>query len=176
MATARLTVTGAGIIKKEWALRPTQIARASRLTVNQITRELEKELGGDIPREHGTSIAGFKRVRAKKTLAKARNRKRVRGITWIGRNAIASAYAGKPRNVKGGARAGRYFFENAFVAKMKSGHVGIFRRIEGSTKIVETLVELTNAKAQVVRAVNGKRGKIRQIMQNQLRKQTKSKR
>lgn len=173
MTTTRLKVEGADLIKKEWKLRPTQIARASRLTVNQITRELHKELGRDIPKEHGTSIAGFKRVRAKKTLAKAR--KRVRGITWIGRNAIASAYAGKPRNVKGGARAGRYFFENAFVAKMKSDHVGIFKRIQGSSKIEEQTIELTNAQAQVIRAVDGKRGKIRQIMQKQLRKQIKSK-
>lgn len=159
-------------IKREFDLRPTQIGRAARLTINQITNELHRELGKEIPKYHGTSIAGFKRVRAKKKLAKA-NRKRLEGITWIGRNAIAAVYAGKPRKVKNGVKVGRYLFENAFILKMKSGHIGVFRRIHGTRKIKEVLVELTDAKAQTIRAAKGKRSKIRQILQNQLRKQIK---
>lgn len=159
--------------------KPAQVQRAARLTANQVTNEIHKELGGTIPKRHGTSITGFRRVRAKKTLAKAR-RKRIHGITWIGRNAIAAAYAGKPKKTKTGAKAGKYHFEGAFVARMKSGHLGIFRRIggkakTGKSKIEEVTVPLTEAKRQVVRAAKGKRTRIRAIMQDQLRKQLKKK-
>ena len=174
MSNLSIKIDGTDAIKNEFGLRPAQIRSASRLTVNQVARELQQELGRSIPKQHGTSITGFKRVRAKRTLAKARNsRKRIQGITWIGRNAIAAAYAGKPRNVKGGARAGRYFFENAFVVTMKSKHTGIFKRIKGSNKIEEQTVDLTNAQAQVVHAAKNARGRIRHILQNQLKKKVK---
>jgi len=173
MPDLRIKIDGTDTIENEWNLRPAQIRSASRLTVNQVVRELQQDLGRSIPKQHGTSIAGFKRVRAKKTLAKAKTRKRIQGITWIGRNAIAAAYAGKPRNVTGGARAGKYFFENAFVATMKSGHTGIFKRIKGSTKIVEQTVDLDQAQSQVRTAVNKKRGRISQILRQQLEKKIK---
>ena len=168
----RIRIDGKADVTKRLNLTPSKVQRAARLTVNQATRELKKELGGTIPKNHGTSIAGFRRVRAKSTLAKGRS-KRVRGITWVGTKNIAAAYAGKPRNVKNGAKAGRFFFDGGFVVKMKSGHKGIFRRVAGSDKIKEVTIPLTNAEAMVARAAKGARGKIMSIMQKQLRKQMK---
>lgn len=168
----RIKIQGKDKVSKFLQAKPSQIKRAARNTINQVTRELKKELGGTIPREHGTSITGFRRYRSKSTLAKV-GRKRIQGITWIGGNAIAAAYAGKPRNVKGGAKAGRFFFAKSFVATMKSGHKGIFQRISGSNKIKEVTIPLTKVKALVIKAAKGARGRIRSIMQKQLRKQMK---
>ena len=141
-----LKIEGEAELAKWFKLKPTQIARASRLTVNKTTTMLHKKLAGDIPRKHGTSIVGYRKVRAKKTLSKVKKRtKNVRGITWLGANDIDARYAGKMRTVQGGVRAGRHFFENAFIATMKSGYTGIFERIQGGSKIKKVMIPLTDA-------------------------------
>jgi len=127
-------------------LNPKKIARASRLAVNQVTSEIHKDVTREVPKAHGTSITGYRRVRSKKTLAKAR-KKRLRGIVWQGTMDIQAVYAGKPRKVKGGVKAGKHFFPGAFIATMKSGHVGIFSRIHGSKKIEEERIELDQARS-----------------------------
>lgn len=124
------------------------VQRASRLAINEATNEAHKELGGTIPRAHGTSVTGYRRVRSKKKLAKARRRK-MQGVVWQGLNQIQGTYAGKARKVKGGIKAGRHFFPNAFKITFKSGHVGIFRRING--KLTEEMIDLDQAKAMTRR-------------------------
>lgn len=49
---------------------------------------------------------------------------------WISAKvqAIKAVRVGKPRQQKKGARAGKHFFTGGFVATMKSGHVGIYKR------------------------------------------------
>lgn len=127
-------------------INPKQVKRASRLAVNQITSEIHKELGGEIPREHGTSIVGYRRVRSKKKLAKARG-KGLRGVVWQGTLRIQAKYAGKPRKVKGGVKAGKHFFPNAFIMTFKSGYSGIFKRKDG--KFVEEHIKIDKAKRMV---------------------------
>jgi len=123
-----------------------QVTRASRLAINDVTRKAHKELGGTVPKAHGTSITGYRRVRSKKTLAKARKR-RLRGIVWQGTKDIQATYAGKARKVKGGVKAGRFFFPGAYIMRFKSGHVGIFKRVNGV--VTEEMIELDRAKQMV---------------------------
>lgn len=132
--------------------KPKQINRASRLTVNRITSDLHKRLGGIIPKTAGTSVAGYRRVRAKKTLSKVKNRSKImRGVVWLGTMKIPAKYGGRTRNVKGGAKAGRHFFENAFVATMKSGYRGIFYR-KPDGKLEQAMIDLPEAQENVIQA------------------------
>lgn len=77
------------------------------------------------------------------------------GAVWIGYAGVKASYIGKLRDVPGGARAGRQFFERAFVAQMRSGHVGIFRRIPGTRgrsgreKLKEQFAQLDRAQSVV---------------------------
>ncbi len=69
------------------------------------------------------------------------------GSVWMGTRKIAAAHAGRLRNdpARSGAWAGKYFFENSFVAKMGSGYESVFQRIEGSNKIKQRYVHLPSA-------------------------------
>lgn len=153
-------------------IKPKQIERAGRLAINQITNEIHKDLGGEVPKAHGTSITGYRRVRSKKTLAKTRT-KRMRGIVWQGTMSVQAVYGGKPREVKGGVKAGRHFFPDAFIAVMKSGHVGIFKRMKGSSELEEERIELEQAKSIATRKARDKLLELPQAFRKQYRKQIK---
>lgn len=58
---------------------------------------------------------------------------KLRSILWIGLYPMKAGYLGTPRQGPRGTRAGKRFFEGAFAATMRSGHVGVFRR-SGHTK------------------------------------------
>ena len=150
---ARIRLEGHEAIAKSLNAKPAQIKRAARRTVRLAVTSLHKELGGAIPRTAGTPVAAYRRVRAKKRNAKTRGG-RVSGSVWMGTRKIAAAYVGKLRNdpSAGGAWAGKYFFENAFVAKMKSGQESIFERVEGSNKIKQRYVNLPQARGVAKRA------------------------
>lgn len=164
----RLRVEGRGEIAQSFRAFPKEIRRASRRTVRQITNELHKELGGKIPRTAGVSILGYRRVRAKKRPPKA-NKRLTRGIVWLGTRRIAARYAGRMRDSEtfGGAFAGQYFFENAFVAKFKSGYDGIFKRNDQG-KLEEQYVNLPQAHAEVIAAAGKSRSRISELLQKNL--------
>lgn len=168
----RLRVEGREEIAANFKAKPAQIRRATRKTVRQVTNELHKELGGQIPRTAGTPIVGYRRVRAKKTTPKGRQRSST-GTVWMGTNKIAARYAGRLRNdpERNGAWAGKYFFENSFVAKMKSGYESIFQRIKGSNKIRQRYVHLPDARQDAVRAANKAELRLRKILRVNLQKE-----
>ena len=139
-----LKIKKTGEFNKYKELLPVQIARASRCAVNKVTSDLQKELGSAIPKADQTNVAGYKKVRSKKRKVKAR-RKSTRASVWMGTMRIPAKYAGKPRYDKsrGGVRIRGHFFENSFIAKMKSGYVGVFNRNNG--KLEQDYVELLSA-------------------------------
>ena len=165
----RLKVTGQKELAAYFKAKPAQVRRAARRTVRQITNELHKELGGTIPRKAGTTVVGYRRVRAKKKTPKGRQASS-RGSVWMGTNKIAAAYAGRLRNdpTSGGAWAGKYFFENSFVAKMKSGHESIFQKIKGTNKIRERYVHLPDARNDAKRAADKVELKLRNVLRKNL--------
>ncbi len=149
----KIRLEGNEAIARSLNAKPAQVKRASRKAVRETVTALHKELGGAIPRAAGTPVGGFRRVRAKKKRAK-QGRGKVSGSVWMGTRKIAAAYAGRLRNDpdRGGAWAGKYFFENSFVAKMKSGYVSIFQRVEGASKIRQRYVHLPSAAGVAKRA------------------------
>jgi hypothetical protein len=69
---------------------------------------------------------------------------------WFGYTGMRTAYEkgtvtpfGKLSQDEGGAWAGKYYFERGFVAKFRSGHVGIFKREGG--RLIEQSVEFPQA-------------------------------
>ena len=155
---ARIRLEGKEEVARSLNAKPAQIRRAGRKVVRDTTNKLHRELGGAIPRAAGTPVGAFRRIRAKKRRAKVGQGK-ISGSVWMGTRKIAAAYVGRLRNDhdRGGAWAGKYFFENSFVAKMKSGHVGIFERIKGKSdtgrvKIKERHVHLPQAREIAKRA------------------------
>lgn len=51
---------------------------------------------------------------------------------WFGLNPIAISQLGKAKQHSTGVRVGRYNFDGAFIATMKSGHEGVFKRKSSS--------------------------------------------
>ncbi len=68
-----------------------------------------------------------------------------RSKMWFGYNPLKAAYVGDLKADPAGAWAGKYFFQGAFIATMRSGHRGIFQR-EGR-RIFEQSVNLPQAPA-----------------------------
>lgn len=47
---------------------------------------------------------------------------------WLGTQPVKASYLGTLKQQRNGARAGRHTFPGSFIATMRSGHAGIFRR------------------------------------------------
>lgn len=172
----RIKVQGDKALIASLKAKPAQIARASRQAINKVNTDIHKELSSSIPKTHGTNITGYRKIRTHKTPAKAR-RKRIQGTTWWGGNSIAAIYArNKAKQVTGGVRVGAYFYENAFIATMKSGHVGVFQRVHGSSKIKEATISLTEAPREVREVANKAKSRFHREFKTQLAKQFRGKR
>ena len=163
----KIRLEGKEQVKAWLKLKPVQINRASRITINQVTRELHKQLGGEIPKVGGTSVVGYRRVRAKKKLAKAGRTRIKRGITWMGTLDIPAKYAGRPRKTKDGVKVGRHFFTNAFVVTMKNGYTGVFYRLPGN-KLEQAMIELPQSDAQAKSAATWANQRASSVLRSRL--------
>jgi len=164
----RIRVENKAKVATWFKLMPKQIDRASRLSINQVTNELHKRLGGEIPKEAGVTVVGYRRVRAKKSLAKAGRRKIKRGVTWMGTMEIPAKYAGRMRSEGSDAWAGKYFFQNAFIATMKSGYKGIFYRLPGG-KLKQATIKLPKSDYQAATAASWARARVDQVLTSRLK-------
>ncbi len=73
-----------------------------------------------------------------------------KAAVWVGYNPIKAAYVGALRQKPKGARAGKHFFEGGFLATMRSGHRGVYRRVGKSRlPIEEQTVPLASAERHV---------------------------
>lgn len=59
---------------------------------------------------------------------KSATRNKPVGVMSLGILPVRSGDIGKPRQSKAGARAGTYFWQGAFAARMPSGHQAVFKR------------------------------------------------
>ncbi|MBA8757702.1 phage tail protein [Wolbachia pipientis] len=100
-----------------------------------------------------------KAMRKKLSVDKA-NRKRLWSIVKLSSQWIGVAKLGSIKQTKIGAKAGNRMYEGAFIATMKNGHIGIFRRryttslpideIKINTHARETMKELAENEAERV--------------------------
>lgn len=146
---------------------PATIFKAQRSAISTTTTWAKKELQNRMITKTGIPARVFRRFRVKS------RRDREKGVVWIGINDVKAAYVGKMSQDIAGSFAGEYFFRGGFVAKMKSGHVGIFKRLGKSrmplserfvkldvgmevaeSVAVEAQIELRNRFATKVRELN----------------------
>jgi len=126
----------------------TQIASRASLKAASATRT---ELNRQMARDTDIPIRAFREFRVKR---RAANKSQT---VWFGANPIKATYVAKQGTDKTpgelekqleepydwGAKAGKYLFPGAFVRRMKSGHVGIFK--SEKRKLIEQYVELPQA-------------------------------
>jgi hypothetical protein len=143
-------------IKSYFAEKPVQVNRATRLAINKITRLLNRDLGGTIPKKAGSSVAGFRRVRAKRSLATVkkarRNNGKLQSSVFMGTNDIFARYAGKPRQIGSNVKAGRHVFKNSFILELDNGFRGVFSTIRG--KLEQQTFQVKGSEALAIRARN----------------------
>ena len=155
-------------LNRMYNLTPAQMKKAAQKTINTVVPKYQKEAGGAIPRAAGTSITGYRRVRSKRKLAKVR---KLRGEVWQGTLRIPARYAGRLRQTKGGVRAGRLFFEGAFIATMKNGYRSVFRRKgAGRYPIEQEFVYLDDSPSIMARLADGARRDLSRILEDEVRK------
>lgn len=117
---------------------PRQVFNAQRSAIGTTVTFARKELQKRMIAKTGIPARVFRRVRIKAT------RRPESGSVWLGYNPVKATYVGKLKQDPAGAFAGDYFFEGGFVARLQSGHVGIFKRGTELTRNLKVeLVEQT---------------------------------
>jgi hypothetical protein len=112
--------------------------RAMGKTIRWLSTRISRELGQkfDLPQR-------VFQVRAK------RNIDGDVGRLWIGLNPIAATYLGKARQTKKGVSVRSHRFNGAFIAKMNSGHIGVFQRGQRQIKGGNVYYPLETVKAKM---------------------------
>lgn len=116
-------------LQKLWELSPKKMAAAARRAatrtrdwlMTQMTRELMAQ--GNLPK---WGVRG--RVRRGPKDRDGQYFSDPYAILWIGLNAIEAQRAGTPKQTKKGVKAGRHFFDRAFLAQIYSGTTKVWRR------------------------------------------------
>jgi len=101
---------------------PRTIFRAQRSAVSTTTTWAGKQLRDRMFLKTGLPMRVFRKFRVKV------KRNRETGVVWFGLNPVKASYVGKLSQEPRGAWAGDYYFPGGFVATLKSGHEGIFKR------------------------------------------------
>lgn len=111
-------------------LAPAIINRAQKSAVLRAARRFEQALEDRVATELDIHKPALKRFRVKS------KRVNTAGVVWAGYNPIKAGYVagasssswGRLKQEDWGASARSYLFPGGFLAKMKSGHRGIFER------------------------------------------------
>lgn len=147
-----------------------QIDRARKRAIRKTAQGIRTDMIRALAKEHDMPTKAFKPGKGNNSRYRGRVAKNIKNINkayvWVGHDPIKSGYIGRLRNAKrkGGAFARRYFFQGGFIAKMNSGHQGIFERdpvkkmrTKDKAAIFETEVALINTDA-IARRVSSSRG------------------
>lgn len=110
---------------------PRQIFEASAFAVSEASKRGRTQLVGEMKSKLDIPANVWRRWRTSRRY----RRNTAFGVVWLGVNELKAAYAGKLRQADGGAYSGKRFFKGSFVATMKSGHEGIFKRTGDRKKL-----------------------------------------
>jgi hypothetical protein len=165
----QVNVDGLGDVIREFGAPPKQADRASKRAVRKTLSWAATQAGREIAQTTQIPLRSLRKRGAKyNRLALRIRRDEPGGLLWIGYNPVKAAYVGTPKQLKRGARSGKHFFERAFKATTKSGHVGIFkRRGQGRLPIDEQAVQLQ----QVPQVAEGLQGRMGQRLTDLLRQE-----
>lgn len=132
-------------IEAELVARPSQAERALARAINKTLNWARTQGLRAIAAEHRVPLAVLRRRR--RTAVLKATRRALSGTLWFGTAPIRAAYLGTPRQTRAGARVAGRLFEGAFVTRLPSGHVGVFRRVAKSRlPIIEQTVALSAAR------------------------------
>lgn len=114
-------------ITDELSASTNQVKGALNRALKRTETTLRKQFMSSTKRDVGLKVGKRLRGRVFSSIKDMDNRTRLK--LWFGVNPIeAGGIRGKPRSIQGGAAVGKYSFDGAFVATMKSGHTSIFKR------------------------------------------------
>lgn len=99
--------------------------RAANRAINKAIDWLSGHVAREIAKDNQVPV---RVIRTRRTFMHYSSDGRLSGSLWFGLNSIKAAYAGPLRQQRKGARAGAHLFEGGFLATMKNGHRGIFKR------------------------------------------------
>lgn len=135
----RLEAIGLKEMARHFEQLPGVVAKAERRAFKRTTKWAQTQGLRAMARESNVAQSALKKsLRALVFISDGEGR------VWFGTDPVKAAYAGRLRQTKKGARAGRHKFPDGFVATMKSGHTGIYMR-QGKSRlpIIEQSVDVT---------------------------------
>jgi len=111
---------------------PDLLNRAARSAVKAVARKAEREIERQISSETDIPRKLWSVFRVKT----AKNMPLGTGLVWLGYNPVKASYLGQLKQEDWGARARSYLFPGSFLARLWTGHLGIFRR-EGARRAMK---------------------------------------
>lgn len=127
MSDITISLEGLESVLASFAALPEQAARAERRAVNKVTKFVARGAKREVAKSMGVAQKILDdRIRS----FNYGHRGIASGLVWFGLNpmAVTKQRFGSLTQTRIGAKAGRLSFPGAFVAEMKNGHVGVFRR------------------------------------------------
>jgi len=128
MATLIIKAEGLDAVIDRFRAMPKQIERAKRRTVAKVAKSIASGAAKELAPAVGVAQKIIRRRISSKTYAFGE--RDTHGLVWFGLNplGVTRRAFGTLRQTRAGAKAGQQAFAGAFVARMKSGHVAVFRR------------------------------------------------
>lgn len=148
-------------------LYPRQARAALRRTVNKTLGWTRTQGSRAVAQEHALPL---KVLRGRKRVAvHPATGDDVSGVAWFGLAPVKAAYFGTPRQTDTGATVGGRSFAGAFVARMPSGHLGVFKRA-GSSRlpIKEQTVSIRSSENALRRIAAQVPGRLRTVFRQEL--------
>lgn len=148
-------------------LYPRQARVALRRTVNKTLGWTRTQGSRAVAQEHALPL---KVLRGRKRVAvQPATGDDVSGVAWFGLAPVKAAYFGTPRQTDTGATVGGRSFAGAFVARMPSGHLGVFKRA-GSSRlpIKEQTVSIRSSENALRRIAAQVPGRLRTVFRQEL--------
>lgn len=152
---ARIDIEGISEVRAALAEMPLQAARAAKRSIALVAEYARSAIVKDMGGRTGIKQSVFRDWRVKSRGLGGADR-----LVWGGFNPIKATYVAAqgelekqlpPNNLDWGAKAGKYLFEGGIALRMKSGHVGIFKRVAGRlTEQSVTIPEMTTV-AEIIR-------------------------
>lgn len=132
---AELELTGRGITELQAlaAVSPDKVATAQVRASNGVAKWLGLNIGRELSRQEKVAL---KVIRARLRVFSS-SRANPNAKLWLGIDPIPVVGLGKPRQTRRGVTVGRRRFPGAFVATMRSGHTGVFKRADNTFRRTE---------------------------------------
>lgn len=129
--TDRITLSDRDLerVVREFQATPKQVLKATKRAIRKTQTFAGSRAARAVAREHGIPVKALRqRRRVAKSKITARSRSGVSGYIWIGTMPLRAIDVGKPRQTRTGVTVRKFRFQGAFLARMESGHLGVFKR------------------------------------------------